>query len=266
MMDSSPQPQPLPFFLPVEGGELFCLYHQPSSESAVRGAILYVPPFADEMNKCRRMAATQARAFAACGYAVLQLDLWGCGESSGDFADARWQRWLADLAAGWQWLDQHCAAPRLLWAVRLGALLAYAFAASRAAEVAGALYWQPELDGAAHLQYLRRMQKLSGMFASSEDLPVAPNCDELGGYQLAAELGAAIEQTRCVIAPAYPLSSIAFGQQMDAASDLLSHWRDSGSRVELWHIDSPPFWNASEILLVPQAITPSLQAIHGMLT
>jgi pimeloyl-ACP methyl ester carboxylesterase len=48
-----------------------------------------VHPFAEEMNKSRRMAALQSRALAAQGYAVLQIDLFGCGDSGGDFATRR---------------------------------------------------------------------------------------------------------------------------------------------------------------------------------
>jgi len=33
------------------------------------------------MNKSRRMAALQARVFAAMGFGVLQIDLFGCGDS-----------------------------------------------------------------------------------------------------------------------------------------------------------------------------------------
>ena len=51
------------------------------------------------MNKSRRMAALQARAFAEMGFGVLQIDLFGCGDSSGDFSDARWDIWKQDLIA-----------------------------------------------------------------------------------------------------------------------------------------------------------------------
>ena len=43
-----------------------------------------VKAWAEEMNKARRMAALQARLLAENGYAVLQIDLHGCGDSSGD--------------------------------------------------------------------------------------------------------------------------------------------------------------------------------------
>jgi alpha-beta hydrolase superfamily lysophospholipase len=65
------------FFLPAASGQRFCLFHQPDSLTAARGAVVYVHPFAEEMNKSRRMAALQAKALAAAGYAVLQIDLHG---------------------------------------------------------------------------------------------------------------------------------------------------------------------------------------------
>ena len=78
------------FFLPIDegrNGQRFCLFHRAHGD-VTKGSILYIHPFAEEMNKSRRMAALQARALAKAGYAVLQLDLLGCGDSSGDFGDA----------------------------------------------------------------------------------------------------------------------------------------------------------------------------------
>ncbi len=74
----------------------------------MRGAVVYVHPFAEEMNKSRRMAALQSRALAAAGFAVLQIDLLGCGDSSGDFGDASWDEWIDDVLLAVRWLrGQH---------------------------------------------------------------------------------------------------------------------------------------------------------------
>ena len=99
-------PHPEAFFLPTEGnspGQRFCLFHA-SQEPIVRGSILYIHPFTEEMNKSRRMAALQSRALARAGYDVLQIDLLGCGDSSGDFGDATWQEWVSDVLRGCDWL------------------------------------------------------------------------------------------------------------------------------------------------------------------
>ena len=44
------------YFLQVAGGQRLCVWHEPHS-SKVLGAVLCLHPFAEEMNKCRRMAA-----------------------------------------------------------------------------------------------------------------------------------------------------------------------------------------------------------------
>jgi hypothetical protein len=45
------------FFLPVEPGQRFAIFH-PAATPKPRGAVLYAHPFAEEMNKSRRMAAS----------------------------------------------------------------------------------------------------------------------------------------------------------------------------------------------------------------
>jgi hypothetical protein len=75
------------FFLPLTRGARACLLRTPGREPANAGAILYVHPFAEEMNKSRRMAALQARPVRS-RLTVLQIDLYGCGDSDGNFADA----------------------------------------------------------------------------------------------------------------------------------------------------------------------------------
>ena len=66
---------PQPMFLAQGAAARFALYHAP--QQPCRGALLYLHPFAEEMNKARRMAALQARRLAAEGWGVLQLDFHG---------------------------------------------------------------------------------------------------------------------------------------------------------------------------------------------
>ena len=133
------------FFLPVGGGQRFCIFHRPHGAEA-RAALIFLHPFGEEMNKSRRMVALQARALAAAGCAVLQIDLHGCGDSSGDFGDASWDSWLADVSLAHAWLRTRSAAPLWLWGLRSGCLLA-GDAASRLGEPVDFLFWQPVLYG-----------------------------------------------------------------------------------------------------------------------
>ncbi|MEN9478057.1 MAG: hypothetical protein RLZZ300_2198, partial [Pseudomonadota bacterium] len=108
--------------------------------------MLYIHPFAEEMNKSRRMAALQSRALAATGYDVLQVDLLGCGDSSGDFSDASWQAWREDVLAGYRSLRERSTAPLILWGLRAGCLLA-AETATELPEAADFIFWQPVISG-----------------------------------------------------------------------------------------------------------------------
>src|SRR6476469_157933 len=90
-------PRVEPFFFDADPGTRFSLYHAPAAHVAPRGAILYVHPFAEELNRIRLMSALQSRQFASLVYAVLQIDLFGCGDSCGDFNAARWDLWKRDL-------------------------------------------------------------------------------------------------------------------------------------------------------------------------
>src|SRR5947208_15350687 len=106
-----------PFFMRLGGGRRFCVFH-PASRRDAAGAFVYVHPFAEEMNKSRRMAALQSRALAAAGHAVLQIDLHGCGDSSGGFGDASWAAWIDDVVGACAWIIEKTRAPLWLWGLR----------------------------------------------------------------------------------------------------------------------------------------------------
>ena len=60
------------FFLAAEtamDGQRFCLFY-PAQGHSIRGLVLYIHPFAEELNKVRRMAALQARSLAQAVHAV----------------------------------------------------------------------------------------------------------------------------------------------------------------------------------------------------
>ncbi len=256
-------PSATPFFLARDQGQRFCLYHAPAGRC--RGAVLYLHPFAEEMNKARRMAALQARALAACGYGVLQIDLDGCGDSSGDFGDARWEGWLADVAAGRQWLEQQLDQPVTLWGLRLGALLALDYAGRAQRPPPALLLWQPVLSGAACLTQFLRLRLANALLgegqqgagddsASLRAALHAGNALEVAGYLLAPQLAAALERLDAatlapppcpvdwfdmVAAPERPLPL--------ASSRLGAAWREGGCRLRQQAVSGPSFWSTQEI-------------------
>lgn len=269
------------FFLKSGTGQRFCLYHPPAG--ACRGAVLYVHPFAEEMNRTRRMVALQARALAADGFGVLQLDLAGCGDSSGDFGDARWEAWKDDLALGADWLRQRAPGPFVLWGLRLGALLALDYTRAARHPVDAMLLWQPVLKGAQHLTQFLRLRLASALLAEGDShggtqaLRVALQSGqalEIAGYELAPQLASALDALAPLdtFVPMCPVDWVetASGSAQDAApgaARAIAAWRAAGVDVRLHPVQCAPFWATTEITESPawlEATSAALrERLHG---
>lgn len=267
-MTSAPRAEPL--FLDTPGGARFALYHPP--HGAARAALLYLHPFAEEMNKSRRMAALAARRMAAHGVGVLQLDLHGCGDSAGEFSDARWDGWHADVAAGLDWLHARLGIEPGLWGLRLGALLALDHAAQAARTPARLLLWQPVPNGAQHLIQFLRLRVAGEMLqdgtgggtAALRARLQAGATLEIGGYRLHPALALAIEGVDAATL-ALPRCRIDWldmvpdaGRPLTPASTRLAErWRAAGLDVHQMAVPGPSFWTTQEIAESPALLDAS---------
>lgn len=257
-------------------GALLALWHP--CEGPPRGAVLYVHPFAEEMNKSRRMAALQCRALAANGYATLQIDLKGCGESSGEFGDATWADWVDDVLTAAHWLRQRCSAPLTLWGLRAGCLIA-ADAAAQWPEVCNFVFWQPTPSGGAVLrQFLRHAAAAAfldgggkGVVESLRKQLAAGQTVEVGGYRVHPALAAKLEQSR-LLPPPRPgrvswleISALAADAAMPATLHAASAaaalpWQEAALAFDAQVVTGPPFWQTAEIETAPALIEATLAA------
>jgi exosortase A-associated hydrolase 2 len=268
-----------PFFLEGAPGQRFCLFHPPAP-GPCRGALLYVHPFADEMNKARRVAALQARALAAAGFGVLQIDLYGCGDSSGDFSDARWDLWKQDLAAGHKWLAARLGQPVSLLGLRLGALLALDYATDCALPLARVMLWQPVQSGAIFLKQFLRLLTANDILSdgkgaeksagggSLRDTLLGGQALEVGGYEIAPALGAAIDAldaaklavTRCPVDWFEVVSALDRPESV-AVTRLAGRWREHGIALQMHRVVCPPFWATLEIAEAPELVATTTQVL-----
>ena len=248
------------FFLARAPGSRFCILHRPAN-AAPRGAMLYVHPFAEEMNKTRRMASLGARALAAEGWAVLLIDLAGCGDSTGDFGEASWDAWRGDLRAAWDWLAARFGGAQWLWGLRAGCLLA-GEAAKAMEPKPRLLLWQPVLSGKQHLaQFLRlRLARESldgaaeraGTQALRAELAAGRALD-IAGYSLAPALALGLEAAELDLA-GYPAEvkwlEVASGDPPElgpASRAKVSGWIEGGTKVDSLAVSGPAFWQTVEI-------------------
>lgn len=143
------------FFLEGPRGSLMAVYYPPEGKAHPLGDVLVAPAFAEEMNRCRSMVSMQAREFARIGIGTLILDPLGTGDSAGDFGEATWAMWREDLQAGARWLRAHGNGCRMLWGIRLGAIMAVELAVADPG-IERLLFWQPVVDGKQFFtQFLR---------------------------------------------------------------------------------------------------------------
>jgi uncharacterized protein len=270
-----------PLFLDLGTGPLarrFALLHPP--HGTPRGLVVYAHPFAEEMNKSRRMAAWQARVLAESGHAVLQVDLLGCGDSAGDLADASWAGWVDDLAQACRWLrrtamDWHpTPLPLTLWGLRAGALLA-AEAAARLGDVPRLLLWQPAPTGKALLQQFLRLHLAGelldgGPRTGTEALKArlaAGESVEVAGYELPAGVARGLEAAR--LAPAagtrilhwLELSTRDGATLSPAAAPALAAWEQAGCSVHAQVVPGPAFWQTTEIEDAPALVAATVAAL-----
>jgi uncharacterized protein len=285
---------PAAFFLPAtsaEGGQRFCLFHSANDttdghRARPKGLILYLHPFAEEMNKSRRMAAIQARVLANAGYSVLQIDLLGCGDSSGDFGDATWDAWIQDVALGLSWLRQHAGAegqpltdmPVWLWGLRAGCLLAVD-AAKRIGEPLNFLFWQPPASGKALLQQFLRL-KIAGDLGSGQGKTVMDEMRkqlggggsvEIGGYSLASGLANGLESS--LLDPGslqtggrvewLEVSTRENAELSPVAAKTIEFWQSQGFQVHGVLARGPAFWQTNEIEDAPDLIAETLKALKA---
>ncbi|WP_232834600.1 hydrolase 2, exosortase A system-associated [Rhodoferax ferrireducens] len=284
--------QPEAFFLSAEAvqtmqsGQRFCLFYPPQGYR-VRGLVLYIHPFAEEMNKARRMAALQARALAQAGYSVLQIDLRGCGDSSGDFGDATWKSWVSDVVQGCHWLRNQSNAPGAdsgqvplwLWGLRAGCLLAVE-AASQLGEPCNFLFWHPPSAGKPLLQQFLRLKVAGDMLGGQAKGVMEGMRQQLGvgvaveiaGYMLSPGLASGLEQA-ALVPPAdqglaqrvewFEISTRDDASLSPISAKTIAQWQQAGFAVNSHVVPGPAFWQTMEIEDAPALISATTAAVFA---
>lgn len=280
-MSSTSNVTPRPFLLQGERGALHAIYFPPVGTPHPAGDVLVVPPFAEEMNRCRAMVALQARAWAQIGIGTLVLDPFGTGDSAGEFQDATWAQWQADMRLGLAWLRAQGQGCRTLLGIRLGAVTASQLAAEDK-HITRLLLWQPVLSGKTfYTQFLRiriaAEMNLPDRVKTTNELRQRSSqgeAIEVSGYRIGPPLAAVLDQVAFDESPLtrthnpvsvdwFEVLSAADGTVAPATQQATDKWRSQGARVIVSTVVGPAFWHVHERELAPELITACAEQARG---
>jgi exosortase A-associated hydrolase 2 len=263
----------MPRFVEFNGRRLFSLHIRPTGLAI--GAILYLPPFAEEMNRCRSHVAAQARALAAAGYHCLLLDPFGTGESEGEILDASWSIWIDDARAAAQWLASETGLPVSLWGIRTGALLAAEVASTGPDQFERLLFWQPVHDGKLFLNQYLRLRIAAQMFNETEKETTdqlrarlqAGEAIEIAGYPLSGTMANDLASRSMAALDGLSNTPIAWlevtakpGQSLPLPSrKLIDGLIASGGQIETCTPACPMIWQVHERVAAPELIACTLE-------
>ena len=269
-----------PFFLSGTAGRLFCVYHEPSGVSEGRGDLVFLPPFAEELNQSRHTVARMARCLARRGWGVLMLDLFGTGDSEGLFEESRWEIWRQDVMAAHAWLRDRGRLAVGLWGLRLGALIAADAAAAHPGLFSRLVLWHPVTNGKTLLNQFLRIRsfgalvqengprqtrgELRGRLASGESIRVA-------GYVLTPSLAQELEHHEmATLVPGsappvlwFEVVTATAARLSPASRETVDTWQARGARVTSVPVVDTTFWSTQSLepIWADRLITATAEAL-----
>ena len=183
--------------------QFFLAHYSPKAGNSGKAVIL-VPPFAEELNRSKRMYVLCARQLAAVGMDVFCFDFVGTGDSYGEWGTYSWSDWQQNLVNVYQHIQASWSDDISVITLRLGALIVSEAIVRSQLQFSKCLFWDPVEDGE---NYTRQLIRLKIAAAMSEDdqavttKEVMADIDmhgflEVGGYCITADLLDSIRQAK----------------------------------------------------------------------
>ena len=197
-----------PVFVPGIAGSIFCIRstHPDAKKSQNSPVVLLVPPFAEEMNCSRRFFTKLRQTLMLRDVSEVWLpDLYGTGDSAGDFSDARWHIWTSDLRHTINQLRaENDVRPLIIFGVRAGCLLVDDVASDLDVPLDNIVFVSPETSGYDVIQQLLRLRVASRRFFGGKSETTAQLWDrfeaggsvEVGGYIISPHLACDLRSKR----------------------------------------------------------------------
>jgi len=157
------------FFFGDPAAQLFACHHPPSNGDSDDGVVLCYP-MGHEYIRTHRLYRFLARRLADAGFHVLRFDYFGTGDSAGEFAEARLERWVGDAAAALAELRHRFSVRHIyVGGLRLGAAVGW-LAGIEHGGVDGLVLWDPVTTGPEYLDDIIAHENQRRQLSSGRDL------------------------------------------------------------------------------------------------
>ena len=266
-----------PAYVDSAGKKIFVLLR---AAAEARRCVLFVPPFAEEMNKCRRQFTETAQVLLRRGLAVLTVDLFGTGDSEGEFCEASWRQWKSDVESAACWAEaEYDLMVDSVVACRIGCALAAESFRDFQRATASTIFWQPVVEGRRFMtQFLRLRVAASIMEDDNKDtvadlrLRLAEGQSvEIAGYELAPELWAAVESSDlCRLVDArlgrlsmFEVSGPSGTAISRAGQNFIETVAVQGVEVSGYRVAGEPFWSTTEVVVNSELACRTSEVIAG---
>ena len=183
-------------------GNLFYVYNPVELNADRNHSItVLVPPFGEELNKSRVFFRKLRTQLAHLGMPSILLDLYGTGDSEGDFADASWDIWRSNM----QELTNHLRSIGFstihFLGLRTGCILAAEAIVENGSDTSQLMFVQPLDSGEELIKSLLRARVAFNAFRGDRSETVsslwerfdAGESVEAGGYTVNAQLASAVK-------------------------------------------------------------------------
>lgn len=264
------------FFLSGVGGKLFAIHYQPTNPNTAKSSVLLIPPFSEEMNKSRRTFSLLSQSLASQGVSVLLLDLFACGDSEGEFREARWDIWQQDMGTAAQWLRNNGADQVFALGLRMGALLALDVHCHGYGRFDRLILWAPVVSGQLAMTQFLRLRLAASLMGSGGQKETTKSLSallengelvEIAGYELPPALFTAINGLQMATFSNYPLPEVDWLELISAedrplppaSQRIIDAWRQNGVQVNPVGVVGEPFWSTQEITVAPGLIDRTLE-------
>jgi exosortase A-associated hydrolase 2 len=247
-------------------------------EGKKQQATVILPPFAEEMNKCRHLISALMRQLEAKGHSSFLLDNYGCGDSEGDLDTATIPIWRDDLLQLLRILRDQGYQEVNFISVRFGTLLLFDLLnqVELPLQPVQIILWQPMFDTTKFWQQFIRIKiaetmAIGGKLSQKELEQQLNNGNtiEIAGYPISPAFYQSLLKMQTQLPKA--LNSLAVSwfetSQLDSIALPVQKMRDTLQYVcelQFYQLKADPYWQTNELADANELIKLTIQQLTKM--